>query len=135
MYITVLYFSTWRTGDFRVRIKARLRAQQAKQYESDLSMLIPQKGEKTWGEKRRANKCDMVSALVGNRHRMNNGRDNIYMKKYLEKVSRTGLNKPKFLQDQEFIPLGAPLLDFLIEETKKIDGWKFLRLEELEIYH
>ena len=93
MYITVLYFSTWRTGDFRVRIKARLQAQQAKQYESDLSMLIPQKGEKTWGEKRRANKCDMVSALVGYRHRMNNGRDNMYMKKYLEKVSRVEILK------------------------------------------
>ena len=55
-------------------------------------MLIPQEGEK-----RRANKCDMVSALVGYRHKMNNGRDNIYMKKYLEKVRRMGLNKPKFL--------------------------------------
>ena len=76
----------------------------------------------------------MVSALVGYWHRMNNGRDNIYMKKYLEMVSRTGLNKPRFLQDREFLPMGAPLLDFLIKETKKIDGWKFPRLDELEIY-
>ena len=44
------------------------------------------------------------------------------MKKYLEKVSRTGLNKPRYLLDQEFLLLGALLLDFLVEETKKIDG-------------
>ena len=56
------------------------------------------------------------------------------MKKYLEKVSRTGLNKPIYLLDQEFLLLGALLLDFLVEETKKIDGWKYPELEELELY-
>ena len=30
--------------------------------------------------------------------------------------------------------MGAPLLDFLIKDCKKIDGWKFPRLEEIEIY-
>ena len=44
------------------------------------------------------------------------------MKKYLEKVSRMGLNKPDFLGDHDFLPLGAPLLDFLVEEAKKRDG-------------
>ena len=50
--ITILYFSTWRTGDFRVRIEERLRAQRAKQYGSDLSMLIPQVGERPRGEEK-----------------------------------------------------------------------------------
>ena len=40
----------------------------------------------------------------------------------------------RFLQDHDFLPLGAPLLDFLIEELKSIDGWKYLRIEELELY-
>ena len=65
---------------------------------------------------------------------MNNGCDSLYRKKYLEKVSRTGLDKPRYLLDQEFLLLGAPLLDFLVEETKKIGGWKYPKLEELELY-
>ena len=56
------------------------------------------------------------------------------MKKYLEKVRRSGLNKPKYLQDQEFLLLGAPLLDFLIEDTEKIGRQKYPKLEELELY-
>ena len=88
----------------------------------------------TWGEKSKANKRDMLSSLVGYRHRMNNRKDNIYMSKYLDKVDRTGLDKPRFLQDEEFLTLGTPLLDFLVEETKKRDGWKYPRLEKLELY-
>ena len=65
---------------------------------------------------------------------MNNRQDSLYIKKYLEKVSRTGLNKPRYLLNQEFLPLGAPLLDFLVVETKKIDDWKYPKLEELELY-
>ena len=71
VYLTILYFSTWRTGDFWVRLEQRLRDQRARDYGPELSMLIPQEGEKTWGEKRRANKCHMVSAFLGYWHRMN----------------------------------------------------------------
>ena len=100
----------------------------------ELALLIPQEGEKKWGEKRLVNKCDMVSLVTGYRHRMNNGRDSLYINKYLERVSVSGLNKLRFLQDHDFLPLGAPLLDFFIEELKSIDGWKYLRIEELELY-
>ena len=92
----------------------------------ELALLIPQEGEKKWGEKRLLNKCDMVSLVTGYCHWMNNGRNSLYIKKYLEIV--------RFLQDHDFLPLGAPLLDFLIEELKSIDGWKYLRIEELELY-
>ena len=51
--ITILDFRMWKTGDFWVRLEERLRAQRSKQYGYELSMLIPQVGEKTWGEKRR----------------------------------------------------------------------------------
>jgi hypothetical protein len=30
--------------------------------------------------------------------------------------------------------LGDPVLDFLIEDTKKTGGWKYPKLEELELY-
>ena len=72
----------------------------------ELALLIPQEGEKKWGEKRLVNKCDMVSLVTGYRHRMNNGRDSLYIKKYLERVSVSGLNKLRFLQNHYFLPLG-----------------------------
>ena len=72
------------------------------------------RGEKRWG-----NKVDMLAQLVGYKHRINTGKDEIYMRKYLVKVSRTGLDKPDLLQRKEFLPVGAPLL---VEGTKKIDG-------------
>ena len=76
----------------------------------------------------------MLYTLVGYRQHMNNGRDNLYMKKYLEKVSRSGLNKPRYLRDHEFLLIGALLLDFLAEDTKKVDGWKYPKLGDLELY-
>ena len=52
--ITLSYFNTLMTEDSRVRIEERLRIQRSKEYNHGLSMLIPQEGEKTWGEKRKA---------------------------------------------------------------------------------
>ena len=56
--MTVLYFSTWRFGDFRVRLEERLRAQRSKQYGSDLSVLIPQEGEKPGKDQRKRRKLN-----------------------------------------------------------------------------
>lgn len=54
------------------------------------------------------------------------------MEKYLSKVSRPGLDKPDLLQTQEFLPMEAPLLDFLVVDAKKIDGSKYPQLKELQ---
>ena len=35
---------------------------------------------------------------------------------------------------EQFLPAGAPLLDFLIHDTRKPEGWKFPKLEDLEKY-
>ncbi len=51
--ITVSYFSTWRTGDFWVRVEERLRAKQDEQYVPELSVLIPQEGVKKPGNDQR----------------------------------------------------------------------------------
>jgi len=130
----ILFFSILRTPEFRKRIKERRAEQRSKEYDPELSMLIPQRGEKNWGEKRKANKIEMVGQLVGYRHRMNNGKDNLYMEKYLKHVSRTGLDKPRYLSDSEFLPIDAPLLDYLVEDTRSLDGWKYPKIEELEKY-
>jgi len=64
-------------------------------------MLIPEEGEKTWGEKRKANKREMLPALVGYRHHMNNWGDNLYMK-YLEKVCRSVLTSLDIFKTRSF---------------------------------
>ena len=134
LYIIMLYFSSVDTDEFRKRIKERLIKQRSKEFNPSLSLLIPQEGEKIWGEKRKANKVEMLGQLIGYRHKMNTGKDDIYMRKYLTKVSKTGLNKPDYLRTKEFLPIDAPLVDFLIEDTAGLDGWKYPKLEELKYF-
>ena len=73
-----------------------------------------------------------ASSATGHKNRINTGRDQSYMEKYLSKVSRSSLDKPDLLQTQEFLPMEAPLLDFLVVDAKKIDGGKYPQLKELE---
>ena len=96
LYIIMLYFSSVDTDEFRKRIKERLIKQRSKEFDPSLSLLIPQEGEKIWGEKRKANKVEMLGQLIGYRHKMNTGKDDIYMRKYLTKVSKMGLDKPDY---------------------------------------
>ena len=56
------------------------------------------------------------------------------MSLYLQRVSHSGLDWPSKLTLDEFLPQHAPLLDFLVEDAKRIDSWKYPRLEELEKY-
>ena len=134
MYIIILYFSSLDTEELRKRVKERLIKQRSKESDSSFSLLIPQEGEKVWGEQRKANKVDMLSKLVGYRHRINTKKDNSYMTKYLTRVDLKGLDKPDYLRMKEFLPADAPLLDFLVEDTKGLDGWKYPKLNELLFY-
>ena len=134
LYIIISYFSSVDTEEFRKRIKERLIKQQSKEFDPSLSLLIPQEGEKVWGEKRKANKVEMLGQLVRYRHKINTGKDDIYMRKYLTKVSKMGLNKPDYLRTKEFLPIDAPLVDFLIEDTTGLDGWKYPKLDELKYF-
>ena len=134
LYIIISYFSSVDTEEFRKRIKERLIKQRSKEFNPSLSLLIPQEGEKVWGEKRKANKVEMLGQLVRYRHKINTGKDDIYMRKYLTKVSKMGLNKPDYLRTKEFLPIDAPLVDFLIEDTTGLDGWKYPKLDELKYF-
>ena len=99
-----------------------------------MSMLIPQEGDQVWGEKRIGNKVDMIAGLVGFRHRINTGRDQACMQKYLSRVSKSGLYMPRMLRLKQFLSADAPLLDYLVYDVKKPEGWKYPKLKELELY-
>ena len=88
-----------------------------------MSLLLTHAGEKVWGEKRIGNKVAMVGQIVGFQQKINTGR-----------VSKTGLDMQTMLTLEQFLPAGSPLLDFLIHDTRKPEGWKFPKLEQLEKY-
>jgi len=130
-----LYLSRLLTKeDFRRAVKERWTAERSIMYEERMRMLIPAQFPKVWGENRPANKIGMVGELVGRTHKINTGGDERYMSQYLQRVSHSGLDCPGKLTLDEFLPLHAPLLDFLVEDTKRIDAWKYPKLEELEKY-
>ena len=62
------------------------------------------------------------------------GKDEKCMSLYLRRVSSNGLDCSGILKKEEFLPAKAPLLDFLVEDTKRSDAWKYPKLEELEKY-
>ena len=93
------------------------------EYEDRMRMLIPAQYPKVWGETRAANKIDMVGELIGST-----------LAVYLRRVSHAGLDWPSRLTLDKFLPLHALVLDFLVEDTKRIDSWKYPKLEELEKY-
>ena len=130
-----MYFSRLLTKEnFRKAVKERWAAERGVKFEEKMRMLIPAQFPKVWGETRIANKIDMVGDLTGRTHRINTGGDERYMSLYLRRVSESGLDWPDKLTLDQFLPLHAPLLDFLVEDAKRIDAWKYPKLEELEKY-
>ena len=129
-----LYFRLLTTADLERRVKRRLEEQRSKEVTLSMSLLNPQDGEKVWGEKRIGNKVNMIAQVVGFRHRINTGRDQTCMQKYLSRVSKTGLDMPSMLRSEQFLPVDAPLLDYLVYDVKKPEGWKYPKLKELEGY-
>ena len=56
------------------------------------------------------------------------------MRLYLRQSFKDKLVIPKALLNKEFLPMGAPLLDFLTVETEGPTGWKYPKLEDLREY-
>jgi len=134
LFIKFLIFRLLTTEDLRKRIERRLKEQRSEVYNPSMTMLIPQEGEKVWGEKRPGNKVDMIAEIVGYRHRINTGRDQACMQRYITRVSRAGLDQPSVLNSRQFLPVDAPLLDFLVEDAKGVEGWRYPKLDDLKLY-
>ncbi len=120
--------------DFLKNIKRRIEEERSREYDESMRMLIPQPEEMLWGEKRIGNKAAMIGEIVGGKPRINNGQDTACMQRYITRVSKDGLDQPRFLRVNQYLPVEAPLLDYLVEDTKRVDGWKYPELEELEFY-
>ena len=134
MYI-ILYFSSFRGVEwFKERIEHRIGRYREKRVDPSFSILIPNPSMKVWGEGRTFSKIDMVGACVGFKPRINTKRDEFCMDKFLKKSKSELLMTPDIGSTRDYLPVGAPLLDYLVEDTKHIDGWKYPCLTELEKY-
>ena len=120
--------------DFLKNIKRRIEEERSREYDESMRILIPQPEEMLWGEKRIGNKAAMIGEIVGGKPRINNGQDTACMQRYITRVSKAGLDQPSFLRVKQYLPVEAPLLDYLVEDVKRVDGWKYPRLEDLEFY-
>ena len=56
------------------------------------------------------------------------------MHKYLEKVNGVGIQIPHQTTMQDFLPAGAPLLDFLASTVDRLESWKYSPGEEIKFY-
>ena len=130
----ILYFRLLKTADLEDGVQRRIADQRSKPATEEMSLLLTHTREKVWGEKRIGNKIAMISQIIGFKPRINTGKDQINMQRYITRVSKTGLDMPTILTMEQFLPAGAPLLDFLIHDTRKLEGWKYPKLEELEKY-
>ena len=72
--------------------------------------------------------------MIGYKPRINTKDDEKNMRLYLRKSFKDKLVIPRAGLNDEFLPMGAPLLDFLTVDTEGSTGWKYPRLEELKFY-
>ena len=130
----ISFFRILMTKDFVEAIKRKTTEERSKDYVDSMRMLIPQPELKVWGERRAGNKTDMIAQIVGYRPRINSGRDTACMQLYLNRVSKSDLDQPRFMKTEDYLPAGAPLLDFLVEESLQVGGWKYPKLDDLRSY-
>ena len=131
VYIIILFYRTSGREEFERVIAERRESFRNQDYRRDLSLLIPDTGEKTWGEKRTFSKVDMVGEITGFRHKIATKRDKHCMNKYLDNVSPNELNIPRFGDRTDYLPVGAPLLDYLTEDVRNSEGWMYPKLDDL----
>ena len=75
VYIIFVLFSVLEPEEIKLEIAERRERFRSLDYNRSHSLLIPQIGEKTWGEQRTFSKVGMVAGIVGFRHRIGTKRD------------------------------------------------------------
>ena len=102
----ILYFRLLNTADLEDGVRRRIAEQRSKPAVEEMSLLLTHAGEKVWGEKRIGNKVAMVGQIVGFQPRINTGKDQMCMQRYITRVSKTGLDMPTMLTLEQFLPAG-----------------------------
>ena len=131
LFLTLYLFSGVGATEFRQRIETRWDEERAKTSTPSQTWLIPQPRSNSWGDSKLHNKVNLVKDMIGYKPRIYTKDDERNMRLYLKKSFKDKLVTPRTGLDEEFMPMGAPLLDFLTVDTEGSTGWKYPRLEEL----
>ena len=134
LFFTLYLFRGTGAKEFKQKIEARWDEERAKTSSISQTWLIPQPISNSWGDKRPYNKVNLVKDMIGYKPKINTKDDERNMRLYLRQSFKDKLVIPKSGLDEEFLPMGAPLLDFLTVETEGPTGWKYPRLEDLRKY-
>ena len=113
------------------RIMINLRKQSST---TEMSMLIPRINPNPWRTTGPLEKSLIIKNYCGYKPTMGRGTDASCMHKYLEKVNGDGIQLPNETIMQDFVPAGAPLLDFLATTVERIESWKYPPAEEIKFY-
>ena len=73
----------------------------------------------------------MLSQIIWYRSRINNENNAKCMEKYLWEASESELVIMKLGKVEDYLPVDAPLLDYLVTETEGPTGWKYPKLQDL----
>ena len=84
-----------------------------------------------WSDSGLFNKVNLVREIIGYKPRINNKNDAKCMETYLLRAPELELVMTKLGPDSEYLPVKAPLLDFLTVETEGYTGWKYPNLNDL----
>ena len=87
--------------------------------------MVDSTARNSWGDTRDFNKVLLVSEIIGNKPRINNKNDAKSMDKYLREAPESDLGIMKLGNVNNYLPVNAPLLDFLTTDTDGPTGWKY----------
>ena len=114
---------------------ARIMINQRKQVSStEMEMLIPRINPNPWRTTGPLEKSLLMKDYCGYKPVMGRGTDAACMNRYLEKIGDDGILIPKRVNIEDFLPAGAPLLDFLASTMERVESWKFPPKEEIKFY-
>ena len=88
--------------------------------------LIPQPSRNSLGDTREFNKVSLVSQIIRYKSRINNKNDAKFMDKYHREAPESDLVITKLGKVKDYLPVDAPLLDYLVTDTERPTGWKYL---------
>ena len=120
--------------EFRRSVEKRWDEESNRTFTPSQTWLIPQPRLNSWGDSKIYNKVNLVKDMKGYKPRINTKDDERNMRTYLKKSPKDELVIPKAGLNEEYLPMGAPLLDFLTVETEGSAGWKYPKLKELRSY-
>ena len=91
----------------------------------EMQILIRRDPINPWRASGQLEKASLMSWYVNHRPVMGRGRDKSVMMTFMKKVNQAGIQIPVGTKFEEFLPAGAPILDFLAVSMEKMECWQF----------